>query len=64
MGSRLEIPFYKLEGDMYLVTDYSSEMKLVYNEKSLGIFIKKTSNLVQMRREALIDVHEFLFPEH
>lgn len=64
VGSRLEVPFYKLEGDMYLVTDYSSEMKLIYNEKSLGIFIKKTSNLVQMRRQVLIDIHEFLFPEH
>lgn len=61
---RLEVPFYKLEGDMYLVTDYSTEMKLVYNEKSLGIFIKNTNKLVQMQRQALIDIHEFLFPEH
>lgn len=56
-----EIPFFKLEGDMYLVTDYSSNMKLVYNEKTLGIFLKKTGNLVQMGRSAVIDTHEFLF---
>ncbi|MBF2709094.1 hypothetical protein [Flavobacterium soyangense] len=56
-----EIPFFKLEGDMYLVTDYSSEMKLIYNEKTLGIFLKKTENLVQMGRAAVIDTHEFLF---
>jgi hypothetical protein len=59
--SKMEIPFFKLEGDMYLVTDYSPEMKLIYNEKTLGIFLKKTSNLVQMGRSAVIDTHEFLF---
>lgn len=59
--SKLEIPFFKLEGDMYLVTDYSSDMKLVYNERTLGIFLKKTGDLVQMRRGAVIDIHEFLF---
>lgn len=58
---KMEIPFFKLEGDMYLVTDYSPEMKLIYNEKTLGIFLKKTGNLVQMRRGAVIDTHEFLF---
>lgn len=61
--SKLEIPFYKLEGDMYLVTDYSSEMKLIYNEKSLGIFLKETGDLVQMGRGSLIETHEFYFEE-
>lgn len=59
--SKMEIPFFKLEGDMYLVTDYSPEMKLIYNEKTLGIFLKKTGNLVQMGRSAVIDTHEFFF---
>jgi len=59
--NKLEIPFFKLEGDMYLVSDYSSEMRLVYNENSLGIFIKKTGDLVQMKRGTVIDIHEFLF---
>lgn len=58
---KTEIPFFKLEGDMYLVTDYSTDMKLVYNEKTLGIFLKHTGNLVQMGRSAVIDTHEFLF---
>lgn len=59
--SKLEIPFFKLEGDMYLATDYSPEMKLVYNERSLGVYLKKTGDLVQMRRGSVIDIHEFLF---
>lgn len=58
---KLEVPFFKLEGDMYLAVDYSTEMKLVYNENSLGIFLKKTGDLVQMRRNSVIDIHEFLF---
>jgi hypothetical protein len=56
-----EIAFFKLEGDMYLVTDYSTEMKLIYNEKTLGIFLKNTRNLVQMGRSAVINTHEFFF---
>lgn len=59
VDSKIEIPFYKLEGDMYLVTDYSNEFKLVYNEKSLGIYIKKTGDLVQMSRSSLLDIHKY-----
>lgn len=61
---KLEIPFYKLEGDMYVTTDYSDEMKLIYNENSLGIFLKKTHDLVQMRRSTLIDIQEFFYPNN
>lgn len=58
--NKIEIPFYKLEGDMYLVADYSPKMKFIYNERSLGIFLKETKNLVQIRRSSIIDIHEFL----
>lgn len=58
---KMTVPFYKLEEDMYLTTDYSDEMKLVYNERSLGIFLKKTMNLVQISRSDLIKSHEFFF---
>jgi hypothetical protein len=60
VGGKLSIPFFKLEGDMYVVTDYSNMMKLLYNEKSLGIFLKRTSNLVQIGRGDIIDIHDFL----
>jgi hypothetical protein len=59
-----DIAFFKLEGDMYLVTDYSTEMKLIYNEKTLGIFLKNTGNLVQMGRSAVINTHEFFFAKN
>ncbi|MHB1107979.1 MAG: hypothetical protein ACYCZ2_16615 [Lutibacter sp.] len=57
----LEIPFYKLEGDMYVVIDYSADMKFIYNERSLGIFLKETKDLVQIGRSEIIKIHEFFF---
>ncbi|MBU2995276.1 hypothetical protein KO500_02475 [Cellulophaga baltica] len=59
--SKLTIPFYKLSGDMYVATDYSDEMKFIYNERSLGIFLKATKDLVQIGRGSLIELHEFFF---
>jgi|TARA_B110000046_G_scaffold175848_1_gene200873 hypothetical protein len=60
---KLVIPFYKLTGDMYVVTDYSNDMKLIYNERSLGIFLKETANLVQLGRGDIIEIHDFFFDE-
>jgi hypothetical protein len=57
---KLVLPFYKLEGDMYVVSDYSDMMKILYNENSLGIYLKKTRNLVQIGRGDIIEIHDFL----
>ncbi|MCW5516920.1 hypothetical protein [Muriicola sp. Z0-33] len=62
--SKLTIPFYKLSGDLYVVTDYSNDMKFVYNERSLGIFLKDTQDLVQIKRGSLIELHEFFYDEN
>ncbi|GAA4280663.1 hypothetical protein [Gaetbulibacter aestuarii] len=58
-----DIDFYKIDGDMYLVTDYSPHMKFIYNERSLGIFLKETSDLIQIGRGDIIKIHEFFFDE-
>ncbi|MBM1104650.1 hypothetical protein JQC67_00735 [Aurantibacter crassamenti] len=58
-----DIDFYKIDGDMYLVSDYSPEMKFIYNERSLGIYLKETRNLIQIGRGDLIKIHEFFFEE-
>ncbi|OIQ24117.1 hypothetical protein [Lacinutrix sp. MedPE-SW] len=63
VNSKLVIPFFKLSGDMYVVTDYSPSMKLLYNERSLGIFLKDTQDLVQISRGGIIDIHQFFFDE-
>lgn len=57
------IPFYNLEGDMYTVRDYNDTMKFVYNERSLGIYLKETSNLVQIGRDDIIKIHDFFYGE-
>ena len=59
--SKLVIPFYKLTGDMYVVTDYSADLKLLYNERSLGIYLKDTRDLVQMGRGDVIEIHEYFY---
>ncbi len=58
-----DIDFYKIDGDMYLVTDYSPDMKFIYNERSLGIYLKETMDLIQMGRGDIIRIHEFFFEE-
>ncbi|SDB30713.1 hypothetical protein SAMN03097699_0618 [Flavobacteriaceae bacterium MAR_2010_188] len=60
---KMDISFFKMSSDMYVVTDYSDEMKLLYNERSLGIFLKEISDLVQIGRGDIIDIHEFFFDE-
>jgi hypothetical protein len=55
------VDFYKIDGDMYLTTDYSPEMKFIYNERSFGIYLKETMNLIQMSRGTLIDIHEYFY---
>lgn len=57
------IDFLKLEGDMYLVANYSPDMKFIYNERSFGIYLKETMNLIQIARGNLIDIHEFFYDE-
>jgi hypothetical protein len=61
VNGKLVVPFFELSGDMYVVTDYSSEMKFIYNERSLGIFLKDTRDLVQIGRSEIIDIHEYFF---
>ena len=61
INGKLMIPFFKLSGYMYVVTDYSPRLKLVYNERSLGIYLKETRDLVQIGRRDIIDIHEFFF---
>jgi hypothetical protein len=60
---RDNIDFYKIYGDMYLVSDYSSRFKFVYNERTFGIFLKETKDLVQIGRRDLIKFHKFMLGE-
>jgi hypothetical protein len=63
-NNKLTIPFYKMSGDLYVVTDYSDALKLIYNERSLGIYLKETRDLVQIRRKNIIKIHDFFFGKY
>lgn len=66
------VEFDEQNGDVYKVLDYSEDFKLVYNERSLGLFLKSDKNeendfyeaskssLVQLRRKIIINSHKFL----
>jgi len=66
------IEFSKIKGDVYYTSDYSDEFKIVFNERSLGLYLKQKNiegefrkggprgDLVQIRRKAIIRAHSFL----
>jgi len=61
--SEYNINFYRIEGDMYLVSDYSDKFKFVYNERSFGIYLKETKDLVQIGKMELARIHQHLLYE-
>jgi hypothetical protein len=61
--SKDDIDFYMIGNDMYLVTDYSDKFKFVYNERSFGMYLKETQDLVQIGRNDLIKIHKFIFED-
>ena len=56
------LEFNKMDGDSYLVLDYSEVFKIVYNERVMGLFLKETYDLLQVKSRTVIRTHEFLFP--
>jgi hypothetical protein len=59
-GSKFILKFDKIGGDTYLTSDYSKEFKVIFNERSLGLYLKSTKNLIQIRRRTIIEAHEHL----
>ena len=59
-GSKFILRFDKIGGDVYLTSDYSDEFKIVFNERSMGLYLKATRDLIQVRRKAIIKAHEHL----
>ena len=59
-GSKFILKFDNIGGDVYLTSDYSDEFKIVFNERSLGLYLKATRDLIQVKRKAIIKAHEHL----
>ena len=69
------LEFDKMRGDVYYTLDYSDEFKLVFNEGTMGLFLKQrktnetefrkggvTGDLVQIRRKAIDNLSAFNDP--
>tara|TARA_B100000768_G_C11181854_1_gene333284 strand:- start:100 stop:783 length:684 start_codon:yes stop_codon:yes gene_type:complete len=70
-GNDYILTFTKMDGDTYLINNYSEEIKIVFNEGNLGLYLKQMNNdkrelsdsrgsLVQIRRRALIRAHSHI----
>ena len=53
-------PFFKLEGDDYLTTDYSEKYKLMSNENSMGIFLKSANESLLIGNLIINKIHRFI----
>ena len=54
------LPFKRITGDTYFVTDFSDEYKLIYNERSLGLYLKEVERLVQLKSSLVRSITDFL----
>ncbi len=50
----------KIGGDTYLVNDYSEDFKIIYNEKSLGLYLKESRRLVQLSTSVVNSITDFI----
>ena len=58
--NKVQLPFAIVDGDTYYAKDYSDEFKLIFNEKSLGLFIKELNRLVQIKNSLVNDISSYL----
>ena len=53
-------PLLRISGDAYIVDDYAEDFKIIYNEKSLGLYLKEDRRLVQLSRSVLEGITSFI----
>ena len=47
-------------GDTYLIKDFSTEFKVIYNERTMGLYLKSLNRLVQLQRSTVNLINTFL----
>ena len=55
-------PFFNLQGDDYLIADYSEKYKLISNENAMGIFLKKSNESLLLGNFIVNKIHRFINP--
>jgi hypothetical protein len=56
----LAFPLAQFDENTYLFKDFSPEFKVIYNEKTMGLYIKSLNRLVQLKRSTVNLIHTFL----
>jgi hypothetical protein len=56
----LAFPLTQYNGDTYLLKDFSTEFKVIYNERTMGLYIKSLERLVQLQRSTVNLIHGYL----
>jgi hypothetical protein len=57
---KMAFPLAKYDENTYLLKDFSPEFKVIYNEKTMGLYIKSLGRLVQLKRSTVNLIHDFL----
>ncbi len=60
VSEEIAFPLSKYAGDTYLLKDFSPEFKIIYNENSMGLYIKSLSKLVQLKRSTVNLINNYL----
>ena len=50
----------RINGDIYSIGDYDNELKVVYNEKSMNLYLRESKDLVKLRNNTINRIHTFL----
>lgn len=58
--NKIILPFRIMDGDAYLVRDFSDDYKIIYNERSLGIYLKDLRRLVQIKQNVVERISKFV----
>ena len=61
VGNRIDIvPLQQLGGDSYLRAPFNDDMDVLYNERSMGLYLKDTRRLIQLNKSVVNSIHDFL----
>jgi hypothetical protein len=54
------VPLQKLGGDSYVRSPFSENMDVIYNERSMGLYLKDSRRLIQLSKSVVNSIHDFL----
>ena len=61
IGSRIDIaPLQDLQGDSYIRSSFNDQMDILYNERSMGLYLKDTKRLIQLNKSVVNSIQDFL----